>query len=182
MTRPALLKMHTTQASAVVTGALALAAAVLAAPLAAQAQAAAPKSAADCRAISDFTLRGQCWDALDQEKQQDAQVEKKKSFGLGLHVPPVSAVLPKKGSRSKEERAEKEEVRNLTLTLASVDNTPLGRLLLTSTDGAVWEQTDSDTPENPPRPGDTIKISKEMLGGYMCHVTRWEAVRCQRDR
>jgi hypothetical protein len=46
-------------------GALAGAAFALA-PLMAAADAPTPKSAADCRAISDFNLRGQCWDALDK--------------------------------------------------------------------------------------------------------------------
>ena len=38
---------------------------------------AAPKSPADCRAITDFTLRGQCWDALDQQGLQDQAVQTK---------------------------------------------------------------------------------------------------------
>ena len=178
MTCSATLKIRTAQTSAF--AAVLAAIAALAAPHAALAQ--SPKSAADCRAISDFNLRGQCWDALDQAKQQDTQVEKKKSFGLGLHAPSIASILPKKEDRIREERLEQEDVRNLTLTLASVENTALGRLVLTSTDGAVWEQTDSDPPNGRPQPGDTIKISKEMFGGYMCHVTRWESVRCQRDR
>jgi len=183
MTRSAPRGMKTPQTSALATAWVALAAvAALAAPHTALAQGSAPKTAADCRAISDFNLRGQCWDALDQAKQQDTQVEKKKGFGLGLHAPSVSSLLPKKADRVREERLEQEDLRNLTLTLASVGNTPLGRLLLTSTDGAVWEQTDGDSVNGRPSPGDTIKVSKEMFGGYMCHVTRWESVRCQRDR
>lgn len=148
----------------------------------APADAAAPKSAAECRAISDFTLRGQCWDALDREKQQDSQVEKKKSFGLGLHAPSISAIVPKKEDRVREQRAEKEDVRRLTLTVASVGDTAQGRLLLTSTDGAVWEQTDGDAVNSAPAPGDTVQVSKGMLGGYLCQVSRWQSVRCQRDR
>jgi hypothetical protein len=176
MTRSVNLKMQ-----AIGTCAFALTLAGLAAPAVVLAQD-APRSASDCRAISDFAQRGQCWDALDQAKQQDTQVEKKKGFGLGLHAPTVSALVPKREDRIREEREEREDLRHLTLTLASVENTPLGRLVLTSTDGAVWEQTDGDSINNTPRPGDTVQVSKDLLGGYMCQVTRWESVRCQRDR
>lgn len=160
-------------------------AAVLCTPPAARADAAsAPKTAADCRAIPDFDQRGKCWDALDQQKQQDAQVEKKKNFGFGagLRAPSISALLPKKEDRVREEQAKSEDVRNLTLTVASSDLTPLGRVLLTSTDGAVWEQTDSDDVRAAPEPGDTVQVTKGMMGGFMCQISRWQSVRCQRDR
>lgn len=152
------------------------------APLMAAAAAPQPKSAADCRAISDFELRGQCWDALDKANQQDSTATKKREFGLGLHLPSVAAVKPKKEQVEAERRRESEDVKSLSLTVASVDNTPLGRLLLTASDGAVWEQTDSDTITRAPSPGDVVEVSKGMLGGYMCHVSRWQSVRCQRDQ
>jgi hypothetical protein len=144
----------------------------------------APKTAADCRAITDFDLRGKCWDALDQQKQEDTQVEKKKNFGFGagLRAPSISSLLPKKEDRVREERAKTEDVRDLTLTVASIDQTPIGRILVTSTDGAVWEQTDSDEVRSTPAPGDTVQVTKGMMGGYMCQVSRWQSVRCQRDR
>lgn len=164
--------------------AAALTFALAAAPPAAQAD--APKTAADCRAISDFELRGKCWDALDQTAQknaEDAQEAKKKGFGLGLHYPSIAAVLPKREElRAHEAQVRREEIRQQTLTIAEADQTPLGRLLLTSTDGAIWEQTDGDRVDNIPEPGDTVEVSKGMLGGYMCQVTRWQAVRCQRDK
>jgi hypothetical protein len=157
------------------------------APLAAAADTpTAPKTAADCRAISDFNLRGQCWDSLDRSNQQatvTAKETKKREFGLGLHLPSVSAVKPRKDDVAHQEKREREEIKAQTLVLADVQNTPHGQLLLTSTEGAVWEQTDNDavTGEGPV-PGDTVKVSKGMLGGYMCQVSRWQTVRCQRDR
>ena len=48
------------------------------APMTATADAPAPKSAAECRSITDFTLRGQCWDSLDKANQQDSQATKKR--------------------------------------------------------------------------------------------------------
>jgi hypothetical protein len=165
--------------------ALALAGSVVVfAPHAAQADPAAPQSAADCRAITDFTLRGQCWDALDREGVHDQQVVKKRQFGLGAHPPAAAAiVVPKpKAVRAQRVKPENSEVNSLTMTIASVGDTPLGRILLTSTDGAVWEQTDGDAVGERPSPGDTFKVSKGAVGGYLCNVTRWQAVRCQRDK
>jgi hypothetical protein len=152
---------------------------------AARADATNPKSAADCRAVTDFDLRGKCWDALDNQSQKDVQdikEEKKHAFGLGLHAPSISAILPNREQKEREAKIEREEIRNQTLTLASVEGTAIGRLLLTATDGAVWEQTDTDRVNNPPNPGDTVEVSKGMMGGFMCQVSRWEKVRCQRDR
>ena len=157
------------------------------APLAASADpATAPKAAADCRAISDFNLRGQCWDQLDKSNQQateTAKETKKREFGLGLHLPTESAVKKRKDDVAREEKRNREEIKAQTLVLADVQNTPRGQLLLTSTDGAVWEQTDNDAVSGEgPVPGGTVKVSKGMLGGYMCQVSRWQTVRCQRDR
>ena len=151
------------------------------------ATAAPAKSAADCRAISDFNLRGQCWDSLDQQNQKDNQAEKKRDFGLGANAPAVAAVKPKKEhvAKVKAPKAPKPEndgVHSLTLTLASVDNSRTGHILLVATDGAIWEQTDGDDVPALPAPGDTVKVSKGMMGGYMCQVTHWQAVRCQRDQ
>jgi hypothetical protein len=160
-----------------------LAAAAVFAP--APATADAPKSAAECRAISDFTLRGQCWDQLDkadQKQAQDTQEAKKRGFGMPLHLPSTAAIRPRKEDLARQAKRDREEIRSQTLTLAEVQTTPLGKLLLTSSDGAVWEQTDNDTVSATLAPGDSVKVSKGMMGSYMCQVSRWEAVRCQRDR
>jgi hypothetical protein len=144
----------------------------------AKADPAAPKSALECRAITDFDLRGQCWDSLDRLGLNDAKTANKRNFGLGFNGPSEAAIKPKKEPKPKAETA---DVEQLDLTLASVADTALGRLLLVSTDGAIWEQTDSDPVGSRPRKGDVVKVSKGFLGGYMCQVTRWQAVRCQRD-
>jgi hypothetical protein len=151
-------------------------------PMMAAADAPAPKTAADCRAIADFTLRGQCWDSLDKENQQDAQATKKREFGLGQHAPSGTAVKRNKEDVAREAKQKKEEVNTLVLTLADVQNTPRGLLLMTATDGAIWEQTDGDAVPGDPVPGDTVTVKKGFLGGYFCQVNRWEEVRCQRDR
>ena len=178
--------MTRSEPRAATSAALALAgvACVFAAP-AAQADPSAPQSAADCRAISDFTARGLCWDALDRAGLHNDQAVKKRNFGLGARPPAAAAVAaakPRKEHVKKAADPQNAKVRALTLTIASVGDTPQGRILLTSTDGAVWEQTDGDSVRDRPSPGDTFKISQSILGGYLCQVTRWQPVRCQRDK
>jgi hypothetical protein len=173
MTRPGPRAAHAARSAAI---ALAGVAGVFA-PLAANAQSKSPPTAADCRAMTDFTQRGLCWDALDQAGLQDQKAVKKREFGLGAHAPAAAAV-----ATPKQRKPDPVEVRGLSLTLASVVDSATGHILLISTDGAVWEQTDGDAIMSRPSPGDTVEVSKGMFGGYMCQVTRWQAVRCQRDQ
>jgi len=153
------------------------------APLAASAGAPSPKSAAECRAIKDFNERGACWDALDKQTQTDTSAVRKKLFGLGRDPAEVKQEKEARAQAKKERRRpENDGVDSLELTLADVENTRLGQLKMTSTEGAVWEQTDTDEVGEGPRPGDTVTVNKGFLGGYMCQVTRWQKVRCQRDK
>jgi hypothetical protein len=174
MTRPGLRAVHAARSAAI---ALAGVAGVLAPHLAKAADSKTAPTAAECRAMTDFTLRGQCWDELDRAGLQDQTVVKKREFGLGARAPAVAAI-----KAPKARKADPAEVRGLTLTLASVVDTAVGHMLMISTDGAVWEQTDGDAIQTRPSPGDTVEVSKGMLGGYMCQVTRWQSVRCQRDQ
>ena len=172
--RPGLRAVYAARSAAI---ALVGVAGLLTSPLAMAADGKTAPTAAECRAMTDFTLRGQCWDELDRAGLQDQQVVKKREFGLGARAPAVAAV-----KAPKARKAEPVEVRGLTLTLASVVDTAVGHILMISTDGAVWEQTDGDAIRERPEAGDTVEVSKGMFGGYMCQVTRWQSVRCQRDQ
>lgn len=143
------------------------------------AQAESAPSAAECRAITDFTKRGECWDSLDRAGLHDEQVVKKRTFGLGAHAPDSAAIVAPK---PKKEKVASTDVTSLTMTIASIEDSAMGHVILTSTDGAVWEQTDGDPVNQRPQPGDTFEVSRSMFSGYMCHVSRWQAVRCQRDQ
>jgi len=175
MTRPGPRAAHAARLAAI---ALAGVAGVLAPYAANAADTKSPPTAADCRAMTDFTQRGLCWDALDQAGLQDQKTVKKREFGLGARAPATAAVATPK----KQRKVDPVEVNGLSLTLASVVDSATGHILLISTDGAVWEQTDGDAITNRPEPGDTVDISKGMFGGYMCQVSRWQTVRCQRDQ
>jgi len=186
MARFGAARIATAQFGAAAGAAALLGAALALAPVAASADAPQPGTAAFCRAITDFTERGKCWDSLDKSNQQAVETNKetkKREFGLGLHLPSAAAIKPRKDDVAEQEKRERDDIRSQVLTLADVQNTPHGQLLMTSSEGAVWEQTDGDAVVGEgPVPGDTVQVSKGMLGGYMCKVSRWQSVRCQRDR
>jgi hypothetical protein len=67
--------------------------------------------------------------------------------------------------------------------LASVSKAADGRLLVTTTDGAVWRQTESVTIPKPPVAGDRMTIRKGALGGYRCTLVSTRLTyRCVRTR
>ena len=59
---------------------------------------------------------------------------------------------------------------------------PQNKLLLLTTDGAVWAQTDDTTVAHLPKPGQTVEVQRGMMGGYLCKVDKWTKVRCARRR
>lgn len=158
---------------------------VLSAPHAAAAEPAAVDLNIDCTTISDPTERLNCWDSHAHATIVQKKAANKKLFGLTIPQTEAATTAPQPKSRRhakvKTARAQ-EDNRHVVLTIASVGNTLTGRLLLTATDGAVWEQTDSDTIRDMPVVGATFTVRRGPLGGYMCDVTRWQPVRCQRDQ
>jgi len=59
---------------------------------------------------------------------------------------------------------------------------PQNRLLLITTDGAVWAQTDDATVARLPKRGQSMEIERGVLRGYLCKVDKWTKVRCERRR
>jgi hypothetical protein len=55
-----------------------------------------------------------------------------------------------------------------------------GKLVLLTSEGAVWREVESDPVLPPPRPGQPLAIEKASLGGYVCRLGRWVAFRCLR--
>lgn len=71
----------------------------------------------------------------------------------------------------------------LEAELAKVDKAANGRIVVTTTDGAVWLQAESvDMPQLPMK-GDRMTIRKGSMGGYRCSVTSTHLTyRCVRSR
>lgn len=71
----------------------------------------------------------------------------------------------------------------LEVELAKVEKALDGRLVVTTTDGAVWLQTESVEMPQPPMKGDHMTIRKGSMGGYRCSVTSTHLTyRCVRNR
>jgi hypothetical protein len=71
----------------------------------------------------------------------------------------------------------------LEVELTKVDKAVSGRLVVTTTDGAVWLQTESVEMPQPPVAGDHMSIRKGSLGGYRCSVASTHLTyRCARNR
>jgi len=71
----------------------------------------------------------------------------------------------------------------LEVDLAKVEKAVNGRIFVTTTDGAVWLQTESVEMPQPPLAGDRMSIRKGSMGGYRCSVASTHLTyRCSRSR
>jgi hypothetical protein len=70
----------------------------------------------------------------------------------------------------------------LEVELARVSTTHDEKLILTTTDGAVWRQIEG-TPIRPvPAAGDRMTIRRASMGSFLCEVRRNVGFRCSRSR
>jgi hypothetical protein len=124
--------------------------------------------------------------------------EKRKRFGLSF--PQVSilkhreketgeqaaggAAAPTPSAPSRRGRAPAAETEDeITVELTQVATLqPNNQLVMFTADGAIWEQTDSDQVDPVPKAGDTVRIHKGVIGGFLCDVNKYKSVRCKRER
>ena len=87
-----------------------------------------------------------------------------------LHAPPAPAVhAPAPANPA-----------GLRTTVRSAQVAGNRRLVVVTTDGAVWEQTGSEDFHVLPRPGDAFEIQQGTLGSYRCTFGRSSIYRCRR--
>jgi hypothetical protein len=109
-------------------------------------------------------------DSVAEPQAADARsTERRKSFGLQLPKFPKSA-----DGKSNNDQ--------IHVTLAHVVQTGNGKLVLTTTDGAVWRQVEDVPVRLLPREGQTMTIAKTSMGGFMCIPSKWVSFRCYRSR
>jgi hypothetical protein len=71
----------------------------------------------------------------------------------------------------------------LEVQLASVQKPPDGKLVITTTEGAVWRQSESADMPQPPAAGDRMTIRKGALASYRCSFPATRLTfRCVRSR
>lgn len=163
--------------------ALLSASAVSAAPDRAKPTAAAVKALAACAAISENAARLACYDGaakslVEAEKSGDvmvvdrAQVKevKRQSFGLNINLGPLF-----------DRPGKPETINELTSTVASARQLGDGKWVISTADGQIWRQIDSEQLFEDPKRGDKVVMRRGALGSYFLTVGNQVAVRAHRD-
>ena len=117
-----------------------------------------------------------------------AAVERRRKFGLSLPSlgshksaakPRAEVAQATPDARAAPPQEEPED--RVTVKLEQVALIPpLNRLLLVTTEGGIWQQTDSETVSPTPKPGETMTVIRGKIGGYFCQFDRVTKVRCIR--
>lgn len=159
---------------------------------------------ARCAAIAQDGARHACADevmrkagllASDRARAEAKTAERRKTFGLQL-PPPRPAPAPKapapvkQASAAPAAKAAKpakapapppvEDENSLEVTLAKVVMDGEGKLVLTTSEGAVWRQVESVAVRPEPASGQKMVIQGAALGGFLCKPNRWTSFRCIR--
>jgi len=71
------------------------------------------------------------------------------------------------------------EVRELTTTIASVQNVGFQRYLVTTAEGSVWEQTEAETFNTAPGAGDAFSVEAAAMGSFRCRFKDSSRYRCR---
>jgi hypothetical protein len=146
-------------------------------------RAAVLKALDDCRKITEDTTRLACFDkataAFDQAETQgqvvvidreQAKAVRRQAFGF--HLPTLHVF---DGATKTEDGVDR-----LELQIDSAHQDGFGHWVFTSTDGAVWRQTDNEIMGAEPHKGSRLLIKTGVLGAYFCKVDGQPQVRCQR--
>ncbi len=99
-------------------------------------------------------------------------------------APPPTATAPPAPAarRSPATTAPESPPDRVEIEVASVVKSRDGKLIVTTTDGAVWRQTESLTNYRLPVVGERMTIRRGALGGYLCTPSSKLSWRCARDR
>jgi hypothetical protein len=92
---------------------------------------------------------------------------------------PAAAVAKAAPAAPAAGTADGSDSKRIDVTLAHVASARDGKLTLTTSEGAVWEELESDHIQ-PPRQGETLTVEKTVFGGYLCRVGKHVTFRCMR--
>ena len=142
-----------------------------------------------CAQTPNESARLACYDAAMRAAgyaPNPAAVAEEHRKGFGLSLPKMGALnrhRKDEGAQAAGAAAPAPEANpdRIEVTVDQVAITqPLGRILIFTTEGQIWQQTDSTTVNSYPKEGDTVEIHKGPLGGYLCDANKYQAVRCKR--
>ncbi|MEI9963625.1 MAG: hypothetical protein WDM92_01865 [Caulobacteraceae bacterium] len=136
-----------------------------------------------------------CYDAAMRAagyapKPEAVAAEKRRVFGLSVPLLNSEKHAEAKTSRKQEKAAARapepatvaaeDDNGAVTVQISRVAMLYGGKMLFVTTDGALWQQTDTETVEPLPTEGQSMQIRRTRFGGYFCDVSKWKTVRCVR--
>jgi hypothetical protein len=135
-----------------------------------------------CAAILDDESRHECSDNVLRDAgllpaAETRSSEKRKRFGLQKPAARAAEQAAASGAPIPPPNEDQLEV-----TLAAVSASGDGKLVLTTSEGAIWKQVESTAVRPMPREGQAMTIEKMSLGGFMCRPSKWVSFRCFRSR
>jgi hypothetical protein len=158
---------------------------ILAIPTAvnAQASASAVERFTECTAIEVDADRLACFDRVTKEIRASAAAEAGQEVAekrararsdredFGLNVVQVDKKRPVEAAS---------KLKELTVKVASSRRFGAGYYAILLEDGAVWQMAELDPYFRPPARGDTIRIKRGMMGGYLLYAGGQPSVRIRR--
>lgn len=135
-----------------------------------------------CRSLSDSAARLACYDdataRLQQAQQQQeivivdkAEVKEAKKGLFGFTLPQIKLFGGGSGD---------DEVNEIEFTIATVRQYDYGRWRFTTTDGAVWDQVDTEPLAVDPRPGNKVVVKRAAMGSFKARVNGQPPIRVRR--
>ena len=151
---------------------------------------------ARCATLGDDEARHTCTDdalreagLLTDETKATAQ---RKAFGLqkptlaplaAAAAPPTpDAAAAPASAASPAPQPKQDQSEHLEVTLAKVQQGGDGKLVLTTTEGAVWHQVESGALRQEPKQGEVMKIAARSFGGFVCQPSKYVFFRCYRSK
>lgn len=143
---------------------------------------------AECGGIDDAARRHECVDDVlsrtgilsDERVAQAARADfgnPQRPATRGVTSTPEVAQAAD-ASRSVPARAA--DIEELVTTVTAVSTTGYKRLLVTTAEGSIWEQTQAEDFRSDPKPGDAFTIQRGAIGGFRCQFRQASLYRCRR--
>ena len=137
---------------------------------------------AACGAIDNADKRHACMDDVLRQAGvlTEARIARNTRQEFGRQPKPAKAAKPARVQRAEAARSRPEEIDQLVTTVKSVSYVGYRQLRVVTTEGSVWDQTQTAEFNMEPSPGDGFSIEKASLGSYLCRFGRSKSYRCKR--
>ncbi len=125
-----------------------------------------------CRLISEISIRVSCYDKIADELNQRNQASQKAGQQILTPQQPERSFRQKfmETFGLKKSRETKPEEEAVILEVKKFQNSLYNKFILTTTNGQVWRQVDSERRRFPTKTPFEITITRGTVGGYFLHV------------